>query len=235
MAIVNFCLSSFLLLYGGRQIWLKHVCDTGSLQRKRPKMKLLIKHSETSFWGIICCVGYQSVETSILEILKFRSTIPPTGTRSLPVVKWSSFFCSSREKPKTTSQKALQPQTKQSTDTLTHCIYSQRYEILYTKHLPDGGISLAVAFILHYSLQRAHIQIRTATDQDLNFFWPQELYSNMRKANKSLYFCIWMMLISTIIYMFFFVKMHLKHTVQNERLASINYLLFIYFSNFRKI
>lgn len=34
MAIVNFCRSSFLLLYGGRQIWLKHVCDTGSLQIK---------------------------------------------------------------------------------------------------------------------------------------------------------------------------------------------------------
>ncbi|TNN73541.1 hypothetical protein EYF80_016136 [Liparis tanakae] len=50
---------------------------------------------------------YQSVGTSILEILKFRSAIPPTGTRSLPVAKWRSFFCSSRGKASTTSQKHL--------------------------------------------------------------------------------------------------------------------------------
>lgn len=50
---------------------------------------------------------YQFVGTSILEILKFRSAIPPTGTRSLPVAKWRSFFCSSRGKASTTSQKHL--------------------------------------------------------------------------------------------------------------------------------
>ena len=33
--MVNFCLSSFLLLYGGRPIWLKHVWDTGSLRKKK--------------------------------------------------------------------------------------------------------------------------------------------------------------------------------------------------------
>lgn len=159
MAIVNFCLSSFLLLYGGRQIWLKHVCDTGSLQRKHQKMKWLSRLNQ-DFVGII---RYQSVETSILEILKLRSAIPPTGTRSLPVVKWSSFFCSSRGKANTTSQKALQVQTKQSTDTLTHCIYGGSF-LKCCRHVPDGGISLAVAFILHHSLQRAHVQIRTSTD-----------------------------------------------------------------------
>ena len=58
-----------------------------------------------SFWSVFRT--YQSVGTSILQILKLRSAIPPTGMRSLPVAKWSSFFCSSRGKANTTSQKDL--------------------------------------------------------------------------------------------------------------------------------
>ena len=59
------------------------------------------------FSVLSACETHQSVETSILAILKLRSAIPPTGTRSLPVAKWSSFFCSSRGNANTTSQKHL--------------------------------------------------------------------------------------------------------------------------------
>lgn len=52
-------------------------------------------------------ISHQSVGTSILEILKLSSAVPPTGTRSLPVAKCSSFFCSSSGKVSTTSQKHL--------------------------------------------------------------------------------------------------------------------------------
>lgn len=51
---------------------------------------------------------HQSAGTSILQILKLRSAIPATGTRSLPVAKCRSFFCSSRGNARTTSQKNLQ-------------------------------------------------------------------------------------------------------------------------------
>lgn len=56
--------------------------------------------------------SYQSVWTSILQILKLRLDVPPTGMRSLPVVKWSSFFCSSSGNASTTSQKNLLPPTQ---------------------------------------------------------------------------------------------------------------------------
>lgn len=60
---------------------------------------------------------YQSVGTSILEILKLRSAMPPTGTLSLPVAKWSSFFCSSRGNKRTTSQKQLWESRRAQTHT----------------------------------------------------------------------------------------------------------------------
>lgn len=71
--------------------------------------------------------SYQSVWTSILQILKLRLDVPPTGMRSLPVVKWSSFFCSSSGNASTTSQKNLLPPTQaQNTQihTQTSCLWN---------------------------------------------------------------------------------------------------------------
>lgn len=39
--------------------------------------------------------------------------------------------------------------------------------------VPDGGVSLAVALILGCLLQRAHVQVGTATHQDLHLLGPQ--------------------------------------------------------------
>lgn len=67
---------------------------------------------------------YQSVGTSILEILKLRSAMPPTGTRSLPVAKWRSFFCSSSGNANTTSQKHLRERRGRN-DKYIRCVLRQ--------------------------------------------------------------------------------------------------------------
>lgn len=81
IAIVSFCLRTFRFLYGGRQSWLKHVWDIGNM---------------LVLWA-----------TSMRIILNSISPMPPIGTRSLPVANRSSFFFSSRENDRTTSQKYL--------------------------------------------------------------------------------------------------------------------------------
>lgn len=46
MAMVSFCLSSFLVRYGGKQIWLKQVWEIGSLQREKEKQSYTVKHKK---------------------------------------------------------------------------------------------------------------------------------------------------------------------------------------------
>lgn len=97
--------------------------------------------------------SYQSVLTSILEILKLRLDVPPTGTRSLPVVKWSSFFCSSSGNASTTSQKNLLPPT-QPLNTYTHT------------HIPHAntfstGVCLYIALHLYWQYERNTSKIKT--------------------------------------------------------------------------
>ena len=65
MAMVSLCLSSFLVRYGGRQIWLKQVWEIGNLRRQR----------ETLRWNyclyIFICV---SIHVQYLNLFLIRRT-----------------------------------------------------------------------------------------------------------------------------------------------------------------